>query len=308
MKGIEIRELECFLVLAEELHFGHAGERLFVSQSRVSQLLRSLENRVGAPLVDRTSRRVSLTPFGEEFLAALGPAYRTLAAVVDGARERARDGRRRLRLGFQGSVNGPVATAVRVFEERDPDSRVDIVEITLSDPFGPLREGEVDAAVVLLPVRERDLVVGPEFSRQPQRLVLPADHQLASRSRVGVEDMARVPLVPVRNAPDYWLRVHSPTVTPLGRTIRHESGVDTLQEGLSLVAAGRGAMLLCGSTARHHGREDIVFVPVSGLPESSMGLVWPRGSTHPGVPVLAGALSDALAGFPQEKAADKTTG
>lgn len=294
MRGIEIRELECFLVLAEESHLGRAGERLSLPQGGADRLLHSLEDRVGAPLVDRSGLRVSLTPFGEEFLAALGPAYRTLAAVVDGARDRSRDARQRLRLGLQGSASGPVAAAIRVFEERDPASRVDIVEITLSDPFRTLREGEVDAAVVLLPVRGRDLVVGPEFSRQPQRLVVASDHPLASRPRVGVEDMARVPLVPVRNAPDHWLRVHSPTVTPLGRTIRHEAGVDTLQQGLSLVASGRGAMLLAGSTAWHSGRDDIAFVPVSGLPESSMGLVWPRGSTHPGVPVLAAALSEAL--------------
>ncbi|MFD6953575.1 LysR family transcriptional regulator [Nocardiopsis sp. TSRI0078] len=295
MRGIEIRELECFLVLAEELHLGHAGERLGVSADTVDQLVRSLEDRVGAPLLDPASRRCGLTRFGEEFLDNLRPAYQNLAAVVDGARERARGGPLRVRLGFQGTVHGPVAEAVRTFEEREPGARVEIMEIKLSDVFGPLREGEVDAAVVLLPVRERDLVVGAVFSRQPQRLALPEDHPLASRSVIGVEDMARVPLIPVRRAPDYWLRVHSPTVTPLGRTIHHEQAVDTLREGLSQVAAGRGAMLLCGDTADHGDRDGVVLVPVSGLPESSLGLVWPRGDRNPGVPVLAAALTEALA-------------
>lgn len=62
MSGLEIRELECFLALSEELHFGRAAERLYVSQSRISQLLRALEGRIGARLLDRTSRRVRLTP------------------------------------------------------------------------------------------------------------------------------------------------------------------------------------------------------------------------------------------------------
>lgn len=66
--SIDTREIEAFLVLAEELHFGRAGERLYVSQSRVSQLLRALERRVGAQLVERTSRRVRLTPLGARFL------------------------------------------------------------------------------------------------------------------------------------------------------------------------------------------------------------------------------------------------
>lgn len=294
MRGIEIRELECFLVLAEELHPGHAAERLGVPLEAVERLLGALEERIGAPLVDRVDRKVCLTAFGEEFLDSLRPAYRDLAAVVDDARDRARGGPRRVRLGFGGRIHAPVAEAVRAFEEDQPGSHVEMVELAPSDPFGPLREGEVDAAVVMLPVRERDLVVGPVFARQPQRLALPADHALASRAGIGVEDMARVRLIAVRRPSDHWLRVHAPTVTPLGRTIRHETGVDTLSEGLSQVAAGRGAMLLCGDTAEHADRDGVALVPVSGLPESSLGLVWPRGDQNPRIPVLAAALARAL--------------
>lgn len=294
MRGIEIRELECFLVLGEELHFGRAGERLLVSPDRIDEQLRSLEARVGTRLVEINDRRVALTPFGEEFLGSLKPAYGALASVLEDARDRARHERRRVRLGFQGTVREPLAKAISMFEERAPEAQVDIVEIALSDPFGPLREGTVDAAVVLLPVRERDLVVGPVFARQPQKLVLPTGHPLAARTRVGVEDMAQVPLIPVRQAPDYWLRVHSPTVTPLGKTIHHQPGVDTLHEGLSLVAGGKGAMLLCGATVDQDHRDGVTLVPVNGLPESSLGLVWPRGGRNPGVPALAAAFFEAL--------------
>lgn len=59
---LEMRELECFIALADELHFGRAGERLYVSQSRVSQLLRDLERRIGTRLVERSSRRVPPPP------------------------------------------------------------------------------------------------------------------------------------------------------------------------------------------------------------------------------------------------------
>lgn len=293
MHGIEIRELECFLALAEESRPERAGERLGVPPEEVLRLTRSLEERVGAPLTDPSSPTGALTPLGEEFLDALRPAFQNLAAVVDRARERTTRERPHVRLGLGGRMRGPVTEAVRAFEEHEPGARVEIVEV--ADPFGPLREGEVDAAVVLLPVREQDLVVGPVFSRRPQHLVLPADHSLASRSLIGVEDMARVPLIPVRQPPDYWLRVHAPTVTPLGRTIHHEPGVATLGEGVSQVAAGRGAMLLCGETDSHVDRDDLVLVPVSGLPESALGLVWPRGNQNPGVPVLAAALAEALA-------------
>lgn len=90
MGSLDARELEAFLALADELHFGRAGERLYVSQSRVSQLLRSLESKVGARLVDRTSRRVRLTPLGEQLLAGLRPAFDAIVETIEEVREVAR--------------------------------------------------------------------------------------------------------------------------------------------------------------------------------------------------------------------------
>ena len=95
-----MREIECFLVLAEELHFGRTGERLFISQSRVSQLISALERRIGTSLVARTSRRVHLTEFGADFLASLAPAHRALVGVIEDAQSRARNTPTPFRGGF----------------------------------------------------------------------------------------------------------------------------------------------------------------------------------------------------------------
>ncbi|MBB6174376.1 DNA-binding transcriptional LysR family regulator [Nocardiopsis mwathae] len=300
MAALEIRELECFLVLAEELHFGRTGERLYISQSRVSQLLRSLESRIGARLVERTSRRVHLTPFGADFAASLRPAYRALADTVEQARAVARGARSRTRIGFQGAIYEQVTRAITVFHERNPGHRIDMTEIPLSDPFGALRRGEVDAAVVLLPVEEPDLVAGVVFSQQRVTLAVPASHPFARRPRIGAEDLARIPLIPLDGpAPDYWKKVHSPTATPEGCPIPQEEGVQTLQEGLTLIASGRGAMLLCGATAEYNRRSDVAFVPVSGLPDSALGLVLPRGREAPRLESFAAAISETAVRIPR---------
>ncbi|MCT2589726.1 LysR family transcriptional regulator [Streptomyces sp. N2-109] len=295
MSGVEVRELECFLVLAEELHFGRTGERLYVSQSRVSQLLRALEHRIGTRLVDRTSRRVRLTPFGEGFLASLRPAYDNLRLTVEDARSAARGVRGRLRVGFQGTVHGAVMTAITAFQTHCPECDTDIVEIPLSDPFGPLRRQEVDLAVVLLPLAEKGLTLGPVFSKQPQHLAVSADHPLAARESLTAEDLAEVPLIPVAGpAPGYWRRAHAPSRTPGGAPVRHETAVRTLQEGLTLIAAGRGAMLLCGPTAEYAGARGIRFVPVAGLPDSALGLIWPQGKETAHTRAFSAALSATL--------------
>ncbi|MGY1934633.1 MULTISPECIES: LysR family transcriptional regulator [Nocardia] len=292
MGGLEIRELEAFLALAEELHFGRAGERLYVSQSRVSQLLRALERRVGGRLVERTSRTVRLTPLGTDFLADLRPAYAALRATVNDARAAARGVDGILRIGFQGAGDDHLMAAVELFQRRHPECSAELVEIPLADPFGPLRRAEVDAAVVLLPMGERDLVLGSVFAGQPQTLAVAGAHPLAGRAEVSVEELAEVALIGVRApAPEYWRRAQALDVTPEGRTVRPGPEVGTLEEGLAAVAAGRGAMLLCHPTAESHRRRPVVFVPVTGIAESRLGLVWHRYRETPRVRAFARAVA-----------------
>ncbi|MCP9957582.1 LysR family transcriptional regulator [Streptomyces sudanensis] len=292
---VEIRELECFLILAEELHFGRTGERMYVSQGRVSQLIRSLERRVGARLVDRTSRRVRLTPLGEDFLSSLRPAYAALRATVEDARAAALGDSGPLRIGFQGVVGYGFMEVIGEFEDRYPGCETRITELPLSDPFGPLHRDEVDTAVVLLPVREPELVLGPVFSHQPQYLAVSRRHPFADRPLLDAEELADSPLVGVAApAPDYWREVQAPTRTPSGAPVPQGPAVGTLQEGLSLVAANRGVMLLCHPTTEYHHRRDVAYVPVTGLPESALGLVWHSGRENARVRAFADAVTDSL--------------
>ncbi|MDQ8700925.1 LysR family transcriptional regulator [Streptomyces sp. LHD-70] len=286
--GLEARELECFLVLSEELHFGRTGERLLVSQSRVSQLVRALERRVGARLFTRSSRRVALTPLGERFLTRLRPAYAELRAAVEDARSAARGVEGTLRLGFQGTADDRLMAAIAAFRQAHPGCETEIVELPFSDPFGAVRAGAVDAAIVLLPVAEPDLVLGPRFAEQRQNVAVSPRHPLASRTSLTAAEVAATPLIMATPpAPAYWRRAQAPSDLP-GPSVR------TLQEGLTLVAADRGAMLLCGPTSEYHARRDIVHVPVNGLPDSTLGLIWHRDGETERVRAFARAVTETV--------------
>lgn len=87
---IERYEVESFLTLAEELHFGRTAERLRVSAAHVSQTIRKLERRVGAALFHRSSRRVELTPLGRALAEELGPARAAVGAALQAAVEAGR--------------------------------------------------------------------------------------------------------------------------------------------------------------------------------------------------------------------------
>ncbi|MFI2780694.1 LysR family transcriptional regulator [Streptomyces sp. ALB3] len=277
MSGLDGRELEAFLALADELHFGRAGERLYLSQSRVSQLLRSLESKIGGRLVERTSRRVQLTPLGEQLLAGVRPAFDAIVETIDEVRKVARGVEGLLRIGFQGTANDQVMNAIDLFQSRHPDCATEIVEIPFSDPFGPVHRREVDTAVVLMPVQENDLVLGHVFSKQPQALAVSTRHPFAKRDSLDAEDLASCSLIGVHGtAPDYWRRTQAPVTTPRGAPIPAGPFVSTLQEGLALVQADRGTMLLCRPTADYYGRRTVTFVPVAGLQDSFLSLVWHR--------------------------------
>ena len=79
---VELREVRVFLVLCDELHFGRTADRMHLSQTRVSQLVRLLERKLGAQLFERTSRRVALTPAGRTQLGAKTSRWDRYAAAV----------------------------------------------------------------------------------------------------------------------------------------------------------------------------------------------------------------------------------
>ncbi|MEU4574519.1 LysR substrate-binding domain-containing protein [Nonomuraea sp. ATR24] len=289
---MEFRELECFVVLSEELHFARTAERLYLSPGRVSQLMRALETRIGGRLFERTSRRVRLTPLGERFLADLRPAYAGLASAVSRAKAAAREVTGVLRVGFLATPTDVVTGSVLAFESRHPGSSVELVEIPLSDPFGRLRAGQVDVAFTLLPVDEPDLATGEALNRVPYHLGLPAGHPLAGRVSIGAEELAGVPLIGLDGpAPRGWRERAAPSVTPSGQPIPQAGTVATSQEGLTQVALGRGGMLFCTPTAAHHRRPDVSFVPVTGLPPSVLGLAWVKAAETAAIRAFARAAA-----------------
>ncbi|MFF2023840.1 LysR family transcriptional regulator [Streptomyces sp. NPDC058171] len=298
MNQVHIQEIECLLVLSEELHFGRTATRLGCSQSRVSQLVAALERRVGVRLVDRTSRSVALSRFGAQFVNEVRPAYDTLTTVITQARERASSGAlRQLRIGFHGSVYEEVTEAFRKLRAQD-DVTMALSEIPLGSPFTAVLGGRLDAVVVELPVNEAALTVGYRFPPQDRLLAVATSHPLAGAQRVHVEELARLDVLhPVGDAPDYWMAARVPRATPAGAPIRSTTGITTVQEGLALVAGGEHGMLVCRPLAERATRSDVQYLLIDGLDEpSQMALVWRTDRTSRQLVSLARLLDAEFAG------------
>jgi DNA-binding transcriptional LysR family regulator len=152
--AIELREVRAFLlVLAEELNFARTAERLGVTHSRISQIIRLLETRVGGRLFERTSRRVRLTPVGERLRDSLAQPYAELERGFADARDVAGT----LRIGMYLRVNcGPDwLEIVRLFNARHQACDVEIVDTKVDrDYLEVLRRGEVDMLASRLPLSD----------------------------------------------------------------------------------------------------------------------------------------------------------
>ena len=300
-EAIELRELRVFLVLAEELHFGRTADRLRLTPSRVSQSLRELEGKLGAQLMHRTSRRVQLTSFGEQFLRDLDPAYGQLAGVLERARTASGALEGTLRVGlFSGPAGGPhIFEIMRQFKARHPESEVEIVQLTWDHPLGPLRSGDVDLLAYWLPLEEPDLVVGPVLTNEARVLAVPGDHALAKRASVDVEELADHPVPRFDGWPRELRETLFPSRTPAGRPVkgvRIPVGERNLLGIPQRVAQGEFVFPTVESAAAFMGmgQYDLVYVPLTGLAPLRSALVWRRRTRDPKVRAMIRVAKEVL--------------
>lgn len=285
---MELRDIEIFLALAEELHFGRTAERLHVSVSRVSQAIRKQERAIEAQLFERTSRRVELTAAGEVLRAGLQPAYDGIGTAVAAASSTARRISGTLTVGFMGAQAHQLEPVLERFRSRHPNVSLRFQEVVFSDPFVALRRGDVDLLTTWLPIDEPDLTVGPGLREEPLRLMTAADHPFAAAGRADVEALAGHVVPAVRgSAPPLWMASVLPDRTPSGREIPRGPAVTTFHEILTLVAAGKVICSVPDEGRRYYPWPGVVYVPLDGAPPVRWALVWRTSDSSPLVRAFA---------------------
>jgi len=197
---IDLRRVRYFVAVAEELHFGRAAARLGISQPPLSQQLQALEQDLGARLLHRNKRQVSLTEAGQLFL----PEARALLAQAERAASiaarAARGALGTLRVGITESavLTGALPNLLSRFRERHPAVAVQLIEETSQEQIQALLDGRCDVGFMRLPASgafPAELDAYPLLS-DPLVAVLPRQHRLADASEaLGVAELAQEPFV-----------------------------------------------------------------------------------------------------------------
>jgi DNA-binding transcriptional LysR family regulator len=275
--SVEFAQIEAFVALAEELHFGRASERLYVSQPVVSRRVAALEREIGGALFERTSRHVRLTPLGADLLGQLQPAYDQLHEALRRARAAARQPAGLLRIGVGPTTGSPALTdVVDAFHTGHRDCQAQVCEIDVWDPLGALRRDEADIILNWQVLDEPDLTIGPTLEYRERVLAVSRRHRLSARQSISVEELAGEKVhggVP-STYPATILDAIMPRHTPSGRAIsRDVRPAGPLQEALHRVSLGEFVHPTMTGIAIY-ARPDIVLVPIHDLPPMPLGLIW----------------------------------
>jgi DNA-binding transcriptional LysR family regulator len=275
MFDVDTRLLRAFVAVADELNFTRAAARLFIAQQALSAQIRQLEARLGVQLLERTTRKVSLTDAGEQLLPH---AVATLAALDAGigqleAVRRAESAT--LRVGLSGTATVPLATAtMRLFAKRHPEVNLVVSNAGLNDPAAGLKEGTVDVAFVRPPFLDDGLSMVTVLTEE-RFAVLREDHPLAAREYVRPEDLLREPWIWVEGADPraraFW-SLEAFRETPLQTGTR----VNSFEEAFGAVAAGLAITCQAESAVRAvaAGFPELRFVPLRGAPPAQVAVAW----------------------------------
>jgi LysR family hydrogen peroxide-inducible transcriptional activator len=190
---VELDQLRYFLSVAERGNFTRAAETLMVSQPALSRSIQKLEEELGRPVFERKTRSVQLTDAG---LLLQSRAQQVLAILDDTKSEIADDGQSgRVRVGAIPTI-APyfLPTVLRRFSQQFPKATVIVQENTTDVLLKSCTQGEIDLAILALPVPARYLEV-EELFEEELLLVLPTEHPLVEKEKIRLVDVEPYPFV-----------------------------------------------------------------------------------------------------------------
>lgn len=270
-----IHQLRLLLTLGRELHFKRAASKLYLTQSALSQQIRSLEQRLGVELFTRTSRHVELTPTG----AALLPLAEKVVTATDqlrNAASRSAMGDTRLSLGVCENVAALEAThsVLNAISGLYPCLGPEIHVLDFVEQMSALESGKIDAAFAYLPVPEG--LHSEPLTTEPRMVVVSSSDPLARYASVSLADLADYPVVSLGESMfqagrDFWAADPRPDGTPVRYT---KDRVTRFEQMLSMASFAGAIAFVPAVASRLYPRPDIRYLPVRDLPDCTFGMVW----------------------------------
>ena len=292
---MNLRDLKYLVAVAEHRHFGRAADACFVSQPTLSTQLKKLEEELGVTLIERTNRQVLLTPVGERVVAQAQRVLREANQLATIAEEYADPFGGDFRLGVIPTVApyllpkilGPIRKSL-------PTLKIQLTEGQTAVISRLLREGDLDAVILALPIDEEN-VVERKLYTEPFYLAVSKSHPLAGRKSVSVDDLDEQQVLLLEDG--HCLRDQALEVCNSHNAVENTNFRATSLETLrQMVMADVGVTLIPKLAVPAKPSSAIRYVPFRGeVPHRDIGLCWRKSSPRePLLERLAEVLTKAL--------------
>jgi LysR family transcriptional regulator, hca operon transcriptional activator len=242
---MELRHLRYFVAVAEEGGITNAAERrLHTAQPSLSRQIRDLEVEVGVPLLERSARGIALTAAGRTFLDHARLALLQVEAAGEAARRAAQPDKATFTIGFlAGQELVWLPETLRILRDEAPDIDITLASQPSPDLAGALMRGKIDVAFLRREAQAPGLAF-KSLIAEPLLVVLPADHRLAARKQIRLQDLAgEIYISPTRVAPALKKAIED-YAAKSGIVLKPQYDAENLSSVLSLVASTGGVTLL----------------------------------------------------------------
>jgi DNA-binding transcriptional LysR family regulator len=243
---MELRHLKYFVVVAEELHFTRAADRLNMAQPPLSQQIHQLEDELGVQLFYRNKRQVELSAAGKIFLESVYKILNDIEKACDAAQRTHRGELGKIVVGFTGAATfGILPNLLQPYRTKFPLIDLVVLQLNTTDQIQSLLNGEIDIGILYVPVENSGLIF-KVIHQQPFIIAMPKNHPLASKSDpIEVQELSKESFIMI---PRKAGQVYYDTII----NICHSAGfspnigpeVYELNTSISLVAAGMGIALV----------------------------------------------------------------
>lgn len=289
--NLEISELQAFVAVAEKASFKAAAEGLFISQPALSRRIEKLESSLQTRLLERTTRRVSLTDDGRQFLAHAEAVIDELELAVQGMAERTVQRREHLTVACVPSVaNHLLPTVLKKLTKIYPDVRVRIIDESARDVLDSVVAGVADFGVNFIGTQEADIDFKAIYTEH-YVLMVRDDHHLAMEKSIAWAALAGERLVSVSQSSGNRMLIDNALARLTQRpSIQYE--INHVAGAISLVAAGLGIAVLPGLAVARDVHPSLVSIPLTDPDITrTLGLITRKGSR---LQPVAQALFDLL--------------
>lgn len=281
---VDTRLLRYFAAVAETGNLTRAADRLFISQPALTKQIRHLETELGTPLFTRSRDGMALTEAGQALAERVPDLLAGWDRILRETKRAADSAARVLRVGFLASAANEATThIIAEFTRRRPGWRADMRQAGWSNPTAGLAAGDVDVALLRLPVPGQDALRVRVLFTEPRCVVLPVTHRFATRDVIPFRELWDEPYVapPLETGPwrDYWLGADD---RDPGHPIRIGAATEHPDEWLTAIANGYAISLAPESAARFYARPDITYRPLTGVSPSQVAVAWaPSDDANP---------------------------